>query len=102
MTNVEAACRSATSHQTIDANSPPTGLMMHFYGVVSFQEQHLTKSQIPPFLVPVNVSGFPSMVRFDEFVETPSPGPDDARSENRPYTGIPHDPLTIGRRAGDQ
>lgn len=77
------------------------GLMMHLYGIVSFQEQHLTKSQIAPFLVPENVSGFPSMVRFDEFVETPSPDPDDARSENRPYTGIPDDPLTIGRRAGD-
>jgi len=39
------------------------------------------------------------MVRFEEFINTPSPGPDDARSETRPYTGIP-DPLTVGRLAG--
>jgi hypothetical protein len=48
------------------------------------------------------VSGFPSIVSFDDFVDMPSAGPDDPRSENRPYTGIPDDPLTIGRRAGDQ
>jgi len=68
-------------------------------GAEQFHEQRLTKSEIAPFLVPWNVAGLPpmTMMRFDAYIDMPSTGPDDPRSEHRAYTHVPDDPLTVGR-----
>jgi hypothetical protein len=76
------------------------GLWMFLTDVEHFREERLTKSQIAPFLVPSNVSGLP-MMRFDDFMDTPSSGPDDPRSEAAAYTKVPDDPLTLGRSGDD-
>jgi hypothetical protein len=77
------------------------GLLMFLRGVEHSREKRLTKSQIAPFLVPSNVSGRPMMMRFNDFVNTRSPSPDDPRSEGAAYTEVPDDPLTVGRLADD-
>jgi hypothetical protein len=76
-----------------------SNLMILMTGVERFREVSLNKTILADLIVPPMVSDVPRFMPFREYIQTPSSGPQDARSVV-PATGDyrpPTDPLTVGR-----